>query len=238
MSEDNKTEAPQEAPQEKAETKPFRKRMGRKGRITLGVVAAVVVVAAIGLFVWHEQPSFCSAICHTPMDPYLPTYEAEPGQPAVDKWGNAIPDASAMMAATHRVEGADCMDCHVPTLGEQVSEGISWVSGNYEIYDTASYKGVMMERNLADLTEARGIANEEFCLRSGCHDMTREELEASTADLAFNPHSTKHGTPDCGTCHKAHRQSVMYCTKCHDGAAANMPEGWLTFQEAEALEAA
>ena len=57
----------------------------RRGAIVGGVVAVVVVVAAIGAFVWHEQPSFCNAICHTPMDGYLETYEATPGQPATDK---------------------------------------------------------------------------------------------------------------------------------------------------------
>ena len=59
--------------------KPAAKRP-RRGAIVGGVIAAVVVVAGIGAFVWHEQPSFCNAICHTPMDGYLETYEAEPGQ--------------------------------------------------------------------------------------------------------------------------------------------------------------
>ena len=49
-----------------------RKRLG----ITLGCVVAVLVVAGAGFMVWHEQPSFCNAICHDPMDPYLPTFEA------------------------------------------------------------------------------------------------------------------------------------------------------------------
>ena len=89
---------------------------------------------------------------------------------------------------------------------------------------------------MSDLTEARGIADEEFCLGSGCHDMTREELTELTADRAFNPHDTSHGEVACGTCHKAHRQSVMYCSKCHDAATASVPEGWVTFQEAERLE--
>lgn len=70
------------------ESAPAPKRV-RRGAIVGGVVAVVVVVAAIGAFVWHEQPSFCNAICHTPMDGYLETYEATPGQPATDKW--AIP---------------------------------------------------------------------------------------------------------------------------------------------------
>ena len=37
--------------------------------------------------VWHEQPSFCNAICHDPMDPYLHV-RGRTCQPATDKWGN------------------------------------------------------------------------------------------------------------------------------------------------------
>ena len=62
------------------ENAPAPKRAHR-GAIVGGVVAVVVVVAAIGAFVWHEQPSFCNAICHTPMDGYLETYEGRPGNP-------------------------------------------------------------------------------------------------------------------------------------------------------------
>ena len=64
----------------------------RKRRsIVAGVVVAVVVAAAAGLMVWHEQPSFCAAICHDPMDPYLPTYEATPGESGTDKWATKLP---------------------------------------------------------------------------------------------------------------------------------------------------
>ncbi|MEG0621206.1 MAG: salivary glue protein Sgs-3, partial [Raoultibacter sp.] len=42
------------------------KKKGKKWPIVVGVVVAVLVVAGIGGFIWHEQPSFCSAICHTP----------------------------------------------------------------------------------------------------------------------------------------------------------------------------
>ncbi|MCI8468712.1 MAG: cytochrome c3 family protein [Eggerthellaceae bacterium] len=227
------------APEGAEAKEPSPKRLTQKTRMVIGVVAAVVIVAAVGLFVWHEQPSFCSAICHTPMDPYLPTYEAEPGQASHDKWGNDVPDASGMMAATHRVEAdADCMACHVPTLGEQVSEGFAWVSGGYEVINTGAYQNALMERSLSELTAARGVDQDQFCLGSGCHDMTRDELEELTSDRAFNPHSSAHGDVSCGTCHKAHRQSVMYCTKCHDAAEATMPEGWITFEQSQILERA
>ena len=127
-----------------------KKKGKKKWPIVVGVVVVVLIAAGAGFWVWHEQPSFCNAICHTPMDPYLPTYEAEPGQPATDKWGNEVADASSMLAATHRAqEGTTCMGCHVPTLSEQISEGISWVTGNY-VYP-------LEERGVDDLTEARGL---------------------------------------------------------------------------------
>lgn len=56
-------------------------KMTRKNKwIIVGVVAAVLVVAGAGFWVWHEQPSFCNAICHSPMDKYVETYyEGDPG---------------------------------------------------------------------------------------------------------------------------------------------------------------
>ena len=104
------------------ENAPAPKRAHR-GAIVGGVVAVVVVVAAIGAFVWHGQPSFCNAICHTPMDGYLETYEATPGQPATDKWGNPVADASGMLSAVHRASVLTCTQCHADM---QVPEG--WIS--------------------------------------------------------------------------------------------------------------
>ena len=94
----------------------------RRGVIVAGVIVAVVLVAGIGAWVWHEQPSFCNAICHTPMDGYLETYEATPGQPATDKWGNPVADAAGMLSAVHRTNSsdADCLTCHQPVMSEQI----------------------------------------------------------------------------------------------------------------------
>ena len=213
------------------------KKTGKKWPIVVGVVAVVLIAAGAGFWVWHEQPSFCNAICHTPMDPYLPTYEAEPGQAATDKWGNEVADATGMLAAVHRTNAANatCMSCHVPTLGEQVSEGISWVSGSYDVVDNSTFGVVLEERDLDQLTAARGIEGDQFCLNESCHNMTRDELTQSTSDMKFNPHRAQHGEVACSECHKAHRASVMYCTQCH--SEAEVPEGWLSAKEAAKLEA-
>ena len=191
-----------------------RKRLG----ITLGCIVAVLVVAGAGFMVWHEQPSFCNAICHDPMDPYLPTFEAVPGQPATDKWGNEVEDAGSMLAAVHNQVGKTCMDCHVPQLDEQMTEGTEWISGNFD--------SPLDERTATQLVEARGLENsDEFCMNSSCHPYTRDELEKKTAWMGkINPHTPQHGEQKCTTCHKAHRASVNYCTQCHTDAV--VPDGW------------
>ena len=207
----------------------------RKGLITAGVIVAVLVVAGAGFWVWHEQPSFCGAICHLPMNQYVDTYEAEPGQPSMDKWGNEVTDAVAMTSAAHRdVADATCLSCHTPDLSEQISEGVNWVSGNYEVVMNETFDGVLLERDQNDLTEASGKSGEEFCLNEACHNITRDQLTELTADREFNPHVAQHDNYDCTTCHKAHRASVYYCTKCH--SEAEVPEGWLSMKEAEKLE--
>ena len=215
---------------------PAAQKKKKKWPIVVGVVVAVLVVAGAGFWVWHEQPSFCNAICHTPMDASLPTYEAEPGQAATDVWGNEVANASGMMAAVHRAEnGTTCLGCHVPTLSEQIGEGMSWITGSYEVLNTQTGQQVVPEKSLEDLVEARGIASDEFCLNEACHNMTREDLADATSDMKRNPHIGQHGKVECSECHKAHRASVMYCSSCHSDA--EVPEGWLTVAEAKKLSA-
>lgn len=228
--EETKVEAATEAPASDVSTteEAAPKKKGKKWPIVVGVVVVVLIAAGAGFWVWHEQPSFCSAICHTPMDEYLATYEQEPGQAGVDKWGNEVANTNSMLAVTHKAQGEDCMACHVPTLGEQMSEGMNWVTGNY-VYP-------LEERDTEMLTEARGLDEDEFCLNESCHNLTRDDLVKATAGMEFNPHMAQHGEQACSTCHKAHRASVMYCTQCH--SEAEVPEGWLTVAEANKLSAA
>ena len=127
------------------------------------------------------------------------------------------------------------MECHVPTLSEQITEGIAWISGGYEILGTnALDQAVLPERELADLVEARGIEEDAFCMTEECHvGVTRDTLAQKTADLSetYNPHMAQHGEYACSDCHKAHAQSVNKCTQCHTDAP--VPEGWLSAAEAD-----
>lgn len=218
-----------ETPEAASGAKVPSKRTRRNRRIATAVaVVAVVAVAAIGILVWHEQPSFCSAICHTPMDPYLPTYEAELGDQGIDKWGNTVEDTTGMLATVHASAGKTCMDCHVPTLSEQLNEGAEWVSGSYE--------APLGERTLDQLVAARGLEDSsEFCMNDTCHNFSLEDLEKKTEWMGeINPHTPQHGQQDCGLCHKAHRASVMYCSQCHTEAV--VPDGWVSCQESLELQ--
>lgn len=204
----------------------------RKRGITIGVICAIVVVAGAGFWVWHEQPSFCNAICHAPMDPYLETYEGSSGESGVDKWGNFVEDMDTLMVVQHKEEAdMTCLDCHIPTIGEQVSEGVHWVGGTYDY--------PLDERSLTDLNAYRHLPNaEEFCMNEACHNTTRDELARLTGGQKYNPHVTiaGHRQLQCSDCHKAHRQSVMACTRCHD--EANVPEGWLSAEESAGITSA
>ena len=181
----------------------------RKVLVGVGVVAAVLVVAAVGFGVWHAQPSFCSAICHSPMDPYVEGYYAS--------------DASKLVAA-HAESGNACLDCHEPDMQTQVSEAMSWVSGDF-----------------CDPLESRAdkFGTRDFCL--ACHDdgdaATGEDwndIVAATADWGgstdFNPHSSHLGNAECGTCHSMHGQSQMECAACHYNC--EVPEGWTVRESA------
>lgn len=208
--------------------------------VIVGVVVGVIVVLGIGLFVWHEQPSFCNAICHTPMDAYGATYL----EGNVDKYGNDLTETEslAMMSYNHKVNAdTKCMDCHQPVLGQQVSEAMHWITGGYTIAgENQKGQAVLEERSLDELVTAWGATDgDTFCLKSGCHVnddgsvMTRDDLLAKTAGLSkdYNPHKAQHGEIACGQCHKGHAQSVNYCTQCH--VEAPVPDGWVSFTEAQ-----
>lgn len=196
-----------------------KKRVG----IVCGVIAVIVAIAGFGMWTWHDDPSFCGTVCHTPMASYLETYDQKPNTEGVDKYGNPVSNTSAMLAVQHGAMGFDCLTCHKPTLGQQISEGTKWLTGNY------TYP--LDERSVAELGEPTGMGSDEMCLNESCHNMTRDDLYNLTADEEnlYNPHWSHHETLDCGTCHKAHGQSVLYCTQCH--TQAPVPEGWLSMGE-------
>ncbi|MDO4291436.1 MAG: cytochrome c3 family protein [Eggerthellaceae bacterium] len=183
-----------------------KKRAKRKWPLAVGVVVAVLVVAGAGFWAWHEQPSFCNAICHEPMDPYVEGYY----------------DNEALEAHAHQVEGVTCLQCHEAKLDEQISEGVAWITGNYEVDENGMIATVGVRSDAA------------MCATSGCHDWpeTVAATENWGGEAGVNPHESHQGYAlDCSSCHTEHGASIMYCNTCHD---YEVPDGWTAPAKASA----
>ncbi len=101
-------------PEESGFSELSKKKKKRKWPIVVGVVAVVIAAAGGGLLVWHEQPSFCNAICHSPMDSYVESYYE----------GDDL-------ARVHMENDVTCLDCHDSEISEQISEVGKWITGDY-----------------------------------------------------------------------------------------------------------
>lgn len=173
----------------------------RKTIVTVCIVAAVAVAAVGGFAVWHNQPSFCNSICHTPMNAYMESYYNSDG---------------TMLANAHMKAGKDCLTCHEPKTEEQIGEGIHWITGNYTFDEDTQHL----------VSRSGEFTMQEFCLNESRHNMDLDKLEKKTEWMAWNPHDfSEHGVTECH-CHKMHCQSVITCSECHYQAAEDVPEGW------------
>jgi len=237
-----KVEEVVDAVEEQVDEAPAPKKKRKNKLLILGIVVVVVAALGGGFWVWHETPGFCAAFCHN-MDQYLSGYEQEQGVQGIDKYGNAVSNTNAMMAVLHRQTNATampeirCMGCHHPIIGEQISEGIGWATGNY--------LDPLDERVGGDLTHWWGEPANNFCANENCHayllgdngELSYGKLEKSTQSRAFNPHQQYHEnlSLDCTDCHKGHRASTVVCTACHQHENIDLPDGWITYAESEAL---
>jgi cytochrome c nitrite reductase small subunit len=161
--------------------------------VIIGVaVVVIVVVAGVALWNYHEQPQFC-AICHI-MQPYLESWESSP-----------------FLAQAHADEDVTCLECHEPTIQQQVDELVKFVTNDYET--------PLEEREF----------DQEWCLRCHEHGSYQEVIER-TEDREYNPHDWHDGELECSVCHKVHRESEDSCAPCHGLMATGT--GWITATQA------
>lgn len=224
-----------------AEKQPSGKRKSKKLVIT-GIVVVALVAVGVGMMVWHEQPSFCSTMCHIEQT-YVDNYAQDQNAPGTDKYGHEVSNTNAMMAVLHRSTKATakpelvCVDCHVPNFVELAHDGMNYVSGNYPLPRD--------ERSASGLQSWDGKTGESFCANENCHvyllgddgGLSYAKLADSTKTRAFNPHEQHHPnlSLECTDCHKGHRASTVVCTGCHEHENAAIPDGWLTYDESESL---
>jgi cytochrome c nitrite reductase small subunit len=163
--------------------------------LIVGSAVAVVVAAVAGQALWkyHENPEFC-VLCHV-MDPYLASWQG-----------------SDLLANTHAQSDLACLDCHEPTIPQQVSEVFKYVTKQYE-------------QPLAPVQFPN-----EFCLSCKEHGSYEDLAERTKAYVVngqlMNPHDP-HPNPDpripehfeCWHCHSMHKTSrgIDYCWGCHHG---------------------
>jgi cytochrome c nitrite reductase small subunit len=168
--------------------------LSKRRIVVIGVLLGVVVIGGVGAVAawkYHEQPQFC-ATCHI-MDPYLESWQA-----------------SDYGVHAHAVEDVTCLDCHVPTVQQQVDELVVYMQGDFTVP-----------------LEERQFGN-QFCF--DCHvaneHTTYEEVIQLTADLELNPHESHLGQLECDLCHRMHGLSADYCAPCHGAVATGA--GWTT----------
>jgi hypothetical protein len=110
--------------------------------------------------------------------------------------------SSPFLAHTHAKLGLTCQSCHQRTLLDGVRELASTVTRSYQL-------------PLKDHP-----VDPAACLT--CHG-SYKLLAARTQDLkgpdgfalGRNPHDSHWGALQCGVCHKMHKPSVDFCSKCH-----------------------
>ncbi len=182
--------------------------------VIMSIIVVIGVVVLVGFLHWHEEPTFCSTVCHSTMQTYIDGYYSE--DPALEVTAHADADVT-------------CLGCHwsQAKMLDLVNEVI--------LYATDSYESPLPDKG-------EEFINDEFC--GACHDgETAPTKEETTADWAQDPHNIPDGVSmhetvsmECYDCHSMHNASTMVCAECHDDVT--VPDGWqVTVNETKASTA-
>ena len=195
-------ELPEEEGQATHETPKKKKRSSKRAFIVLGVVVAVIVVAGIGFWVWHETPNFCGTMCHDTMGSYLEGYEN-----------------SDLLVAEHAANNVRCLDCHEAEISTQIAELQTQISGDYRI--PLAKMEVEDEFCLRDGCHSRAEIEDalaDYVAPDGTQINPHVQLiDPNSKGRVESPHNSGSEIA-CAECHTSHRDSkeISYCYKtCH-----------------------
>ncbi len=120
----------------------------------------------------------------------------------------AAPESEYSLAHQHAEMGVSCQSCHQRTVGESVMEVVNYATGNY--YYPFPETQLSMDNCFA------------------CHGSYAEIIPLTdplVTDAERNPHNGHFGELECSTCHNMHRDSVDYCSGCHNPVTDD--SGWV-----------
>jgi hypothetical protein len=115
--------------------------------------------------------------------------------------------------SVHAKAGVQCKDCHDYPVQAEITSGIAYITGNYEVVQTDPVTGK------AEPALARRKFKETMCTK--CH-ISLEHVATLTDFLPRNPHDSHNGALPCNTCHVSHGQQIDYCAQCHDNGGQRM----------------
>lgn len=177
------------------------KRKRKRWPIVVSIVAVITVVAGIGGWVWHEQPSFCGAVCHDTMSPY------------VESWDNST--GKNFLASNHADADVACLDCHEPEISEQVGEAVKQVTGDYKIplKKMETDNSFCLREGCHDLAEVQQKGSITDANGKTANPHTQPVDKTNAAD----PHNGTGEPLACADCHSMHRKSAKLdnCYSCH-----------------------
>jgi hypothetical protein len=169
--------------------------MSNIAKLIIGILLVVLMIPMLGVVYVKDNlhsPSYCAS-CHE------------------EYYRNWLePDVEYSLSNHHYQVGVSCQTCHQRTLGESLTEVITYFSGNYD-YPLRKSE-VPMDKCFA------------------CHvdyETIIAPLDPAITLKERNPHAGHWGELECGTCHNAHQDSVVYCDECHGQYFEEMQPGYI-----------
>lgn len=182
---------------------------------TLGIGVPVLAVFTVvsyqgSMRVLHDYPSLC-ATCHV-IDDYYASWQKSDFM----DYRHTVEGRTVKVSTVEGYQDKEvvCKDCHYAPPQRIFEELFNYMSGRYKI----------------PLEERRLATAECFDCHKDYDNLIKltENLEEKYPGLPqpkWNPHKSHFGEVECRVCHKAHRDSVDFCSTCHGATMAKQP-GW------------
>ncbi|MEI3144623.1 MAG: NapC/NirT family cytochrome c [Dakarella massiliensis] len=172
----------------------------KRGAILIGLVGAVIGLAAFGVFNsvihWAGSTEFCGSFCHS-MDYVYAAYHQ--GQHAKTPSGvtAGCSDCHLKYGSTHEINGFQYigMLIHKGTSGSKSFFGE--VAGHMNTYDKQKAMAPELSKDVQEYMKSTGFSN---C--RGCHNLAKMKNDKNPDVAAFHAEFVKDTSVNCIECHK------------------------------------